>query len=355
MSPRAHVVSASSPLRRTRLLARAAAACVLAAGLLGACSGEVGAPSDGAAGGVSALTNAPTPPFLERMADAPERVAHAGLRRVEVHVGIDGVPTSMVYDERITADGAGRYAIEPVSVAAPSMTQPQREIFDELQRARQGFFFKYRDLRVRDLDLFLQNYAVAVVQDTPVVAGVACVEIEVTALAGPGRSYRLAVDPDSGLVLRSFERDENGAIVAATTFLEFTRQPVLDGVEFHVERFPGTPLAGASLPAGFTPARPQILPVGYRELSAEVLVLAGDTYVRRVYGDGFESVFFLERREAASPITAVGSAAAAQNVTVRMAQLGSFRVAEAARGQGSYFVVGKVSEAEVLGILRSAL
>jgi len=156
-------------------------------------------------------------------------------------------------------------------------------------------------------------------------------------------------------VLRSFERDENGAIVAATTFLEFTRQPVLDGVEFHVERFPGTPLADATLPAGFTPARPQILPTGYREISAEVLVLAGDTYVRRVYGDGFESVFFLERHEAASPITAVGSAAAAQNVTVRMAQLGSFRVAEAARGQGSFFVVGKVSEAEVLGILRSAL
>lgn len=356
--------SARSLLHRTCLAARAPrarslAALALAAGLLAACSREGGAPaaSGGSASQVSFLASAPTPPFLERMVDAPERVAHGGLRRVEYHLAVDGVPTSLVYDERITADGAGRYAIEPVSVASPALSQPQREVFDELQRARQGFFFKYRDLRVRNWELFQQNYSVRVEQDAPVVAGVECVEIEITPRDGSARSYRLAVEADSGLVLRALERDESGAIVAATMFLEFTRQPVLDGVAFHVERYPGTPLAQAALSPGFTPARPQVLPAGYREVSSELVEVAGDTYARRVYGDGLENVFFLERRGAPGSQTAPLSASAGtpENVTVRLAQLGSFRVAEVARGNGGYFVVGKVSEADVLAILRSAL
>ncbi|MCY2961760.1 MAG: hypothetical protein NTY35_16490 [Planctomycetota bacterium] len=333
------------------------AACLLGALALGACSGEVGAPTAGQRAvpvtNIHNVDGVAPPTFLARMADAPERVAHGGVRRVEYHVDVAGIPTNLVYDERVTADGDGHYAIEPISVNAPPMTLPQREIFDELQRARQGFFFKYRDLRVRDLELFLANYAVHVIDSAPLVAGVECVEIEVSTRTGTQRSYRLAVEAVTGLVMRSIERNETGAIVAAITFLEFTHEPALEGVEFHVERYPGVPLATAVLPLGFAPARPQILPDGYREMSSELLQLAGDTYVRRVYGDGLENVFFLQRQE---PGAAGGAIAAeAANVTVRIAEMGSFRVAQADRGRSNFFVVGKISEAEVLGILRSAL
>ena len=325
--------------------------------LLSGCSGEVGAPATGASDDssttVQGLQNQPLPSFLARMPNAPERIAHSGLRRVEYHVDFDGAPTSLVYDERVTADGAGRYSIETVAVQAPSMTQPQRDHFEILQSVRQGFFFKYRDLRVRDLDLFLANYSVHVIAGAPIVAGIECVEIQVDARHDSTRSYRLAVDADSGLVMSSVERDGNGAVIASTMFLEFTRAPVLDGFVAHVERYPGTPVESAALPPGFTPARPQILPMGYREMSSEVLQLLGDTYVRRVYGDGFENVFFLQRQRPASPIGNPADPAA--SVVVRMAQLGSFRVAEAQRGGGNFFVVGKVSEADVLDILRSAL
>ncbi len=344
-----------------RLGAVLLSACLVGASLLGACSGEVGAPAAGgpatAETGIHGLQNNPPPSFLALMPDAPERVAHAGLRRVEYHVDVDGVPTSLVYDERVTADGTGRYSIEPIAVQEPALTLPQREIFEELQRTRQGFFFKYRDLRVRDLDLFLANYSVRVLVGAPVVAGVECVEIAVDARYGaiPGapRSYRMSVDAASGLVMSTVELDGNGTVVASTTFLDFTRAPALEGFTPHVERYPGTPIDSATLPTGFTPARPQILPQGYREMSSEVLQLGSDTYVRRVYGDGLENVFFLQRQEPVAPTGSVSTAAA--SVVVRMAQLGSFRVAEAQLGRGNLFVVGKISEADVLGILRSAL
>ncbi len=319
-----------------------------------ACSREVGVPADSeSAQHLASLPQDPAPSFLAAMVDAPARVAHAGLRRIEVRSTVDGEPTSLVYHERITADGTGRYAIEPVSVTAPSMTNLQREVFEVLQRARQGFFFKYRDLRVRDVDLFLANYAVNVVAEPVVVAGVECLEIEVTPRFGPRRSYRLAVDTSTGLILRSLERDATGAVVATATFLEFTLTPEEQDVEFYAERYPGTPLADATLPPGFVPARPQILPEGYREVSSDVVELEGQTYVRRVYGDGFENLFFLERREPGPEATWVGGNP--PTVTVRIAEVGSFRVAEALRGRGSFFVVGKVSEGDVLAILRSAL
>ncbi len=324
---------------------------------LAACSGGEAAASTGAeAASKSAIhaVGSPTvPAFVAAMVDAPERVAHGGVRRVEYHLDVAGVPASLVYDERVTADGQGRYAIEPIAVASPVMSAPQRELFEELQRARQGFFFKYRDLRVRGLDLFLQNYVVRVLASAPVVAGVECVEIEITPRNGPARSYLLAIEARSGLVLRAIERDLNGATVASTTYLEFTRDPVLAGVEFHVERFPGTPLATTALTAGAAPAEPRVLPVGYRAVSSEVVQLAGTTYIRRVYGDGLENVFFLERVAAAIP--GHMATVAVPKLTVRMAELGSFRIAEVVRGGGSFFLVGKISEADVLEILRSAL
>lgn len=323
---------------------------------LAACGGGVGSSASTATTSESALQSVPAsalPEFIARMVDAPERVAHGGVRRVEYHFDVDGITSSMVYDERVTADGQGRYAIEPITVTSPVMNAPQRELFEELQRARQGFFFKYRDLRVRGLEPFARNYVVQVLANTPVVAGVECVEIEVTPRNGPARSYRLAIEARSGLVLRAIERDAAGTTVASTTYLEFTHDPVLAGVEFHVERYPGTPLPTAALSAGAAPAEPRVLPVGYREVTSEQIDVEGKTYIRRVYGDGLENVFLLEC--VAAGASAHAATPAVPKLTVRMTELGPFRIAEVVRGGGSLFLVGKISEADVLEILRSAL
>ncbi len=319
---------------------------------LAACDSGSQVESEQRGDGLLAVEHTSSPSFLALVPDAPERVPHAGLRRVEVHVDVDGQPTSLVYLERVTADGHGRYAIELVQVDQPSMTPSQLEIFEELQRARQGFFFKYRDLRIRDLELFLQNYTVEVLPAMPLVAGVECVEIDVHPRLPRGAQYRMAIDTRTGLVMRAVERDANGQVIASSAFEEFTPNPGPSAAQFFVERYPGTPLAGAPLPPGFVPAAPQILPEGYREITSDLLEVAGDHYVRRVYGDGLENLFFLQRRE---PPSSSGQSAESATYRVRLAQLGAWRVAELVQTRGSLFVLAKVSEAEVLEFLRSAL
>jgi hypothetical protein len=319
---------------------------------LAACDGGGPGGMQRSSGESLAVEETSAPSFLALVPDAPERVAHSGVRRIEVHVDVDGVPTSLAYDERVVADGQGHYSIELAQVLQPTMTQPQLEIFEEMQRARQGFFFKYRDLRIRNLDLFLQNYAVDVLDGVQVVAGVECVEIDVSPRLPRGTRYRLAIDPRTGLVLRAVERDQNGQVVTSSEFLEFSDNPGHGHVEFFQERFPGIPLAGAPLPPGFVPVTPQVLPEGYREVTSDLLEVAGDHYVRRVYGDGFENLFFLQRREPAPPS---GQGAESATHRVRLAQLGAWRVAELVETRGSLFVLAKVSEAEVLELLRSTL
>jgi hypothetical protein len=312
--------------------------------------------------GFQASLAAPTLPFLERVADAPSHVAHAGRRRVEVRIEVEGVQRALVYVEHVVADGQGRYSILPVAVETPAMTTIQREVFDELQRARQGFFFKHRDLRVRDVALFLENYAVHAVAEPAIVAGTSCVELEIAPRRGPARSYRLAVEPGTGLVLRTIERDASGAEVGRTEFQDFTLAPELDQVEWHVETLTPTPLQDATFPATEPPARPQILPEGYREIAADLVAAGGDLYVRRVFGDGLETAFFLERRAPAAGSVPVTSAnpvqatpAGPKNLAVRIAEVGAFRVAEVDVGARRLLVVGKLAEDEVLAILRSAL
>lgn len=349
MIPRA-IGSLGSALGRRRAAFAAALAFSFATGLLG-CSGDVAAPGSEASGAVAQMHSAYTPPppsFLAAMPDAPERVAHAGLRRVEYHVPVDGVTTDLVYDERVVASGDGRYAIDTVQVLAPSMSAAQREIFEALQFGRQGFFFKYRDLRVRDVDRLLENYMIGVAAGTVIVAGVECVELQIDPRQGAARSFRMAVHAETGLVLRSVERDESGVAVASVTFTEITFEPKLDDVEFHVERYVGTPL-----PAGATNVSPQILPVGYRATVSETFQLDGDDYLRCVYDDGLQQVLFLRRDRNGS---AGGQATTSpESVTVRVAEVGAFRVAEAVVARSNFFVVGKISESDVLEILRSAL
>lgn len=341
------------PFRATILVLASLCCAALPTAGCGAGDGAHGASPAAAHGAAEA-----TAPLLARLAEAPERVAHQGRRRVEVRITVAGLSRALVYEESVVADGRGRYGIEPVSVVTPALAPHQREAFEELQRARQGFFFKYRDPRVRDVGLFLQNYAVQAVEAPAIVAGTECVELEIAPRHGPARSYRLAVEPRTGLVLRAIERDASGVEVARSEYLDFDLEPDLAGVEFHAERYAGRPLEAATSEDARPAARPQILPDGYREISSEHVEVGDDAYVRRVFGDGFENAFLLERLPRAAgddPATADAAGAAPASLVVRVAEVGAYRVAELERGGGAIYVVGKLAEDEVLAILRSAL
>jgi hypothetical protein len=328
----------------------------------GAPSASSTAADIGAAGSQIAL--------IERIEQAPLHVRHGGTRRVEFWYETEGTEHALAYQEHVTADGRGRFALDPGKVETPALSTSQREIFELVQKQREGFFFRYRDFGVRQRALFEANYSVQVVGAPLTVAGRECTQIEVRRIGMQARStYRAAVDVGTGLVLRWTETSAEGRLLARSEFLDFTLDPALDGVDWfesplEVEALqPG--LEDASV-LGFRPHQLQVLPAGYQLLRSERIVESGATWLRRVYGDGLENLFVLERGADVVPLPGGTPAAstdgasrasltnAAGQIVVRLCQVGAWTLAEVASGQGQLFVVGKVGESDVVDCLRSA-
>jgi len=310
--------------------------------------------------------------IVDRMFTAPKNVAHGGLRHVVYELPSNEGPHRLEYLERVVADGQGHFALTPVRVDAPAMNATQLETFELIQKQRESFFFSYRDFGVRDRALFQANYRVTTVPTNEAFLGRECVELEIRRHDQPQTWYSVLVDSKSGLVLRSVERTTAGVVLSRTEFLEFTLTPDLEGVEWFSPRYAPTavPLtAASSTTLGFTPAEPRLLPAGFQHLSSDVLSAEGDPWVRRVYGDGVESLFVLHKRradhgllQASSPhqsermnAGSMPAPTAPTTVTIRLCQVGPWTMAEATRGLEQIFVVGKVAEAEVIRVLQSTL
>lgn len=311
--------------------------------------------------------------LVDRMFVAPKNVLHGGVRHVVYDLPTPGGVQRLEYLERVVADGHGQFSITPVSVVSPAMTTAQRETFELIQKQREGFFFNYRDFGIRDRELFGTNYRVVTVPTVTSFLGRDCIELEIRRRDEAATWYLALVDSKTGLVMRCVEYTTAGSILSRTEFTEFTLEPDLEGVEWHETRYAPetTPLTPASISAlGFVPAEPRLLPVGFQHLSSDVVTAEGESWVRRVYGDGVESLFVLHRRrtepgllEASSDTSSLrmGSASspvasgAPSTVTVRLCQVGPWTMAEATRGLERIFVVGKVAEAEVVRVLQSTL
>ena len=121
-----------------------------------------GSHADVAAPGSSATASQSTRSLLEKIPDAPMNVAYAGSRHVALHYAQDRVPSVLEYDEDVTSDGRGNFVVVPGRVTSPAMTTEQRQFFAILQERRDGFFYRYRDFRIRDWGTFLLNWRVIV-------------------------------------------------------------------------------------------------------------------------------------------------------------------------------------------------
>lgn len=308
--------------------------------------------------------------LIERIQTAPMRVRHAGTRRLQFYYEVEGVQRKLEYQEHVVTDGNGRFALDPLEVAAPPMSTAQREVFDLQQKAREGFFFRYRDFGVRQRDLFAENYRVQVLGSSLTVAGRECSQIEVRHRRAGPTWYQAAVDVETGLVLRWSEFSTAGQLVARSEYLDITLDPVLDGVDWFVSPLQIVALEPGHESAallGFQPHQVQLLPAGYQILRSEMLHEGATTWLRRVYGDGVENLFVLERGADAAPSpkasrvpanadatqrTALGDAPV--TLVVRLCQVGAWTLAEAAQGSAKLFVVGKVGEDDVVSCLKSA-
>ncbi|MBL8859803.1 MAG: hypothetical protein JNL28_14950 [Planctomycetes bacterium] len=312
-------------------------------------------------------------PLFDRLQRAPLTVAHSGVRRLEYHYEIASVQHTLVYEEQVSADGNGRFALDPLRVGEPQMTVTQRETFDLVQKSRQGFFFNYRDFGVRHSALFMANYTITDLNTHPVVAGRACNEFEIKRRTAARVTYRLAVDIETGLILRSVETAPNGNLTATSYFTSITIGPVAGEVVWF-DPLQGTELLDTTgqIDQGlkFTPIAPRLVPAGYQLLRSEVVRNGNDPWVRHIYSDGIENIFLLH--SGGRPIDnriadenhgptrskyqgASGVAPADTTYAVRMLEAGPWTLAEITRGNEQIFCAGKIGEDEVLLVLRSSL
>ncbi|MEO0652581.1 MAG: hypothetical protein AAFZ65_18055 [Planctomycetota bacterium] len=237
-------------------------------------------------------------PLLLLLAAGPESVAHSGLRQVELHHKAPGhVEEVIVYREAIAVDTRGQYSLVPVESLAPGGLD--EELFLALQANHEGFNFRYRDFRVRDLGAFQANYTLGLVAEDVEHMGRQCLLLEVDARSGTGTDYDLLVDELTGLVLASQVTDAaTGVLLQRTTYLSVEFEEP-NGFTPHAPSNAeavldlGQPLAPQ---AGFEPILPSFLPSGYVMTSAATVVDPDEnTWFMLVCTDGVEPLFVLER------------------------------------------------------------
>jgi hypothetical protein len=345
---------------------------------LASCSRAPGADAAPASAARSAAQGAAASlPFLEKIPEAPSSVAYSGERHVRLSYVVAGTLKDLEYDETVHSDGHGRFSIVPGKVSAPAMTDDEAAFFAILQERRDGFFYRYRDFRIRDLRAFLRNWSATDQGLRETVAGRECAVLEFRKVRGDGSRYKAWIDVSTGLVMRAEEFDAQGARVGLVEFREFTLAPDLSTLALHGDRSEPKALdlsTDTTTALGFQVLRPKILPDGYRLERAESVTAEaasnpgagapnetrgeprGERWARIAYGDGVEQIFFLQSLspDAAQASTAPGEVDVGSRF-VRVFHVGPWTVLQGQFDRTRAIVMGKVDEASLLRMLKSAV
>ncbi len=293
-------------------------------------NGDGSIPSSGE--GIQAL------PTIERIGET----VHAGVRRVEIYNNGE----TLIFRERVVVGGEGRFGLEPLEALTPVAA-------DWIYRARiwGGHSFRYRDFAIRDWDLFLRNWKLVDLGEERVVAGRTCARYLVERKEG-GKRYDVAVDVETGLVLRAEENDAQGRLLALVEYETFDPQPDLQSAVWTESLVDEHKLElGARLreELGEAPL-PKRLPRGFELLEASKVMYEGRSWVKLVYGDGVESVFFLSTLTDGARTSSVPLGS--QLISAR---LGSVNVVQAAFGSELLMALGEIDEDELANLVESAL
>jgi len=205
--------------------------------------------------------------FLAKVAGAPDRAARRGTRKVELYYELPGV----IYREDIGADGKGNFSIELIEVLTPV---PNSQLFEILQDQRQVMTYRFRDWMIRDYALFLQNYSHFILDPATVVAGQACVQLDVMSTA-PGTQIRYVVDvdPTNGIVMRWEEQDLSGQVLARMEFETYEAHGDLSDMTLVRRLFDSSAYAldeDFDAIFGFAPLIPTLLPNNAFQLLPEL-------------------------------------------------------------------------------------
>lgn len=300
----------------------------------------------------------PLPGFAR--GDARLRVAHTGLRRLEF-APIAG--SGLVFRERITTDGLGHYAIAPEDLVESSSLDWGG--FELIQRAREGFHFRYRDFLVRDPVLFERNWRTIELAQPVTVAGRLCQRFRLERVVGEPVAFELSIDSETDLVLASDEFDAEGQRVASMVYESFVLAPQTGSTVWHAPANDEVALDAridVQAQLGVRVLQPHLLPAGQGLL--EIATVGDDPaerWLKLTYSDGIEPLFFLQRLQESTRGRAArvdpGRMDRVPDSTsgVAVFQLGA---ATAIQGQVDGFeliVVGKAPQAELLDMIESAL
>jgi hypothetical protein len=315
--------------------------------------------STASSSGSSGATTTGTLAVLQRLSLALDTTAHYGERRFTAYVSVNGVPRDQEYIEDIWTDGLGGYSITPTQVIQNGGTPDP--VFLMVQQNREGFVFRYRDFQVRDLARFASNYTVTVTGQTPTIAGRLCTEYSVSRSGRQGgKSYVLAVDDGTGILLRCDEYDASRNLISTMVYQQFTEQPLLTGIQWHAPTNQEVLLdLTVSLEAqlGFPVDLPTLLPAGYALAEGAKLTDASGDWFKATYDDGIEPLFFLiGAPPASSPAAALPSKGGDQPADeIVVHHVGSAVVLQGTIAGRDVTVAGKVSEIELLDALESSL
>ncbi len=340
---------------RARLRALRAGCAALALAFVVAC-----APGEQPAGASADQSFAPTagaamPSFLARVPEAPFTTALSGVRRASFAWTTSAGESRLVHEERVGADGHGRFLVEPLVVHEPTMTSEQAQLFALLQKNREGFLWRWRDFRIRDLSLFHRNWQLEVVGEATVAERPGTV-VEVRRRDHAARLvYRATIDPITGLVLAHQEYDHDGKQIASVEFTHLVLNPTFDAPAWHQAPFEGDELRpgdDGAAQLGMAPAMPQVLPLGYQLAESQVLDIPGRRVLRRTYTDGIDTLFFLQTVQPQPEMEqiSIGPDVPRKALHVRA---GPWVACDYARPRDKVMIVGRLDDQQLLHLLRS--
>lgn len=308
---------------------------------------------------LASTPDAGTTSLVQQMMNAPSSTLLQGVRRIEAHWNVAGNQQDLVYREQVTCDGQGQFAVDPVEAILPPMGGGQESVFLMLQKEREGFMFTHRDFMVRDLDLFFANYQVTDLGVTTTVAGRTCAQLDVERQRNPESIFHLAVDVQTGMILRAREEGLDGQLISLMEFEDFSDMPDLAGTVFHAPLTANSDLANMTKPLPFVAVRPKLIPQGYQLISSEALENAPgeETWTRFIYSDGLRELFFLYRGE--SELVAPGGIQPAPPTTQRqdkvmVLEAGPWNVVQGEVFDGEVIVMGIAPVPELLDMIESA-
>lgn len=317
---------------------------------------EVGSKAvDGGASAPVHPTGAANAQFLRRLQSARVTVAHRGVRRVEQHWKIGDQAQELSYREQVASDGAGRFAIEALEQLSAGSDSAAADTFLLLHQARAGFTWRYRDFAVRDVEAFLLNYDLIPLGSLTVVLGRACDEYFVQRSVGHAVRYSIAVDRETGLVLRARHETAAGELLGLVEYESLELAPDLSAVVWHTPVTLEEPLerepSAAAQQLGFRPRLPRNDGGVFRLMEAQAITAPApdggeQSWAKHTLTDGVEVLFFLHG----------GSDPSAREDVVRVAPpVGPWNTAEGSLRGEKFTCIGRVSVDELLDVIASTL